>query len=144
RERGVVLIGAEAVEDFLRSATSARLRPDEAWSEATMSRTTSGLLKAAVEFRLLRGRATKEFAAYRLPERSFIYLLYAMMENEKSTKNMIHSRDWRLFFLGPQQVEEELLRLHQFGKLRFERAGSFLELTLPCRDTSAYVRSLAK
>jgi hypothetical protein len=29
------------------------------------------------------------------------------------------------------EVEEELLRLHQYGKLHFERAGSFLELTLP-------------
>ena len=51
--------------------------------------------------------------------------------------------DWRLFLMRPSEVEEELLRLHQFGKLRFERAGSLLELTLPFSTAADYARSRA-
>jgi hypothetical protein len=71
-----------------------------------------------------------------------MYLLYALMERENNTRKVIEAEDWRLFLMEPNEVEEELLRLHQYGKLRFERAGSFLELTLPCESTDEYVRSV--
>ena len=80
---------------------------------------------------------------FRLPEQSFLYLLYALMEREQNTRNVIHAPDWRLFLMYPEQVEEELLRLHQYGKLRFERAGTFLELTLPFEHTEDFIRSRA-
>ena len=102
----------------------------------------TSLLRTTVEFHLMRGRASKEFTSYRLPERSLFYMLYALMERENNTRKVIEADDWRLFLMTSGELEEELLRLHQFGKLRFERAGSFLELTLPCENTEEYVRSL--
>lgn len=141
REEGIVIINAEAVCDFLRVLTKKHLKAS--WTENTYRRVARGLLKTAVEFHLMRGRVSKEFEVYRLPEPSFVYLLHAIMEREQNTGNVIKSRDWRLFMMRPNDVEEELLRLHQFGKLRFERAGSFLELTLPCNNTADYVRSVA-
>ena len=65
------------------------------------------------------------------------------MERENNTRRVIDAPDWRLFLMYPQEVEEELLRLHQYGQLRFERAGTFLELTLPCEDTEDFIRSRA-
>jgi hypothetical protein len=142
-ERGIVVMTAETVIDYLRPLVKKTLGRADAWTEITFRRVASGLLRTATTFHLLRGRTTKEFAAYRLPERSFIYLLHSLLEREQNTKKMVEALDWRLYLITPTQVEEELLRLHQYGKLRFERAGSFLELTLPCENRSDFIRSAA-
>lgn len=138
---GIVVIKVDAVVEYLRLLIKERLGSKSDWRENTFRRVASGLLKTAVEFHLMCGRVQKEFSAYRLPDRSFVYLLHALMEREQSTRRVIEAADWRLFLMRPAEVEEELLRLHQYGKLRFERAGSFLELTLPCENTEDFVRS---
>ncbi len=73
-----------------------------------------------------------------------MYLLHTLMEREGNSRRVIEAADWRLFHMTASEVEEELLRLHQYGKLRFERAGSFLELTLPHENTNAFLRSRAQ
>jgi hypothetical protein len=143
REEEIVAITTQSVHEFLSALTTKRLGAADAWTESTISRAASKLLKTAVEFRLLEGRKVKSFAAYRLPESSFMYLLHALMDREKSTRRVVDARDWQVFLMRPQDVEEELLRLHQFGKLRFERAGTFLELTLPCKHAEEFIRSRA-
>lgn len=142
-EQGIVVITSETVIDHLKTLVRRRLETTHAWKDNTYQRVASGLLKTAAEFQLMRGRVHREFAAYRLPEKSFMYLLYALMEREQNTRKMIEATDWRLFLMKPQEVEEELLRLHQYGKLHFERAGSLQELTLPCNDPGAFARSAA-
>lgn len=140
RENGMVVITIDAATDYITGVAKESGLLEE-WNKSTRRRTATSLLRTAVEFHLMRGRTNKEFASYRLPDRSLMYLLYALMERENSTKKLIEAEDWRLFLMSPAQVEEELLRLHQYGKLKFERAGSFLELTLPCANTQSYVRS---
>ena len=44
---------------------------------------------------------------------------------------------------GVADVERELFRLHQFRKLRYEVAGSLVELTLPCSSAAAFVEEMA-
>ncbi len=143
REEGVVAITAHSVREFLSGLIKERLGSATAWTESTLSRAASKLLRTAVEFRLLEGRKIKTFAAYRIPESSFLYCLHTLMERDKSTRRVVDSPDWRIFLMQSQDVEEELLRLHQYGKLRFERAGTFLELTLPCEHTEEFIRSRA-
>lgn len=140
-EAGIVVITAEPVVEYLHTLIKSRLGSTAAWKENTYRRVANGLLKIAVEYNLMRGRVNKEFEAYRLPEKSLIYLLHVLMEREQNTRKVVEAADWRMFMMKPGEVEEELLRLHQYGKLRFERAGSFLELTLPCENTTEYVRS---
>jgi len=141
RKNGIVVITVEAATKFVTDVARKASLIDE-WNVDTRRRTATGLLRTSVEFHLMRGRVNKEFESYRLPERSMMYLLYALMERENNTRKVIEAEDWRLFLMEPNEVEEELLRLHQYGKLRFERAGSFLELTLPCESTDEYVRSV--
>ena len=143
RAQDVVAITAQSVREFLAALITERLGTADAWTETTISRAASKLLKTAVEFRLLEGRKVKSFTAYRLPEVSFMYLLHALMEREKSSRRVVDAQDWQIFLMSPQDVEEELLRLHQYGKLRFERAGTFLELTLPCKHAEEFIRSRA-
>ena len=142
REQGIVVLTVDSVVEYLHTLVKGRLGSVDSWKDNTYRRVASGLLKTATEFNLLRGHTNKEFEAYRLPERSMMYLIHALMEREDSTRKVIEAEDWRLFLMKPNEVEEELLRLHQYGKLRFERAGSFLELTLPCETTDEYVRSV--
>lgn len=142
-EQGIVVISAEAVVEYLQTLVKQRLHKIDAWKENTYRRVANGLLKTAVEFHLMRGRVNREFAAYRLPEKSFMYLLHAIMQREQNTRKTVEAVDWRIFLLKPSDVEEELLRLHQYGKLHFERAGSFLELTLPTDNLPEFTRSTA-
>ena len=55
---------------------------------------------------------------------------------------MMERPEWRLFLLTPQQVEREVLELHQFRKLEYHMAGSLAQLDLPAPTAAAYAESL--
>jgi hypothetical protein len=114
-----------------------------AWTKTTTSRVASGLLAIAADFGLLSGTAIKRFASYHLPEASFIYLLYALAESEATARGVLDSPEWRLFLMSPDDVEREVLRLHQFHRLRYEAAGSLERLDLPSGSLAHYVQELA-
>jgi hypothetical protein len=131
REHGIVSVTNDTIIDRLQTTILHRLGSANAWTPATCNRVANGLLRTATEFSLMRGRVHREFTTYRLPEKSFLYLLHALMKREQNTRKVIYASDWRIFLLRPADVEDELLQLHQYGKLQFQRAGSLLELTLP-------------
>lgn len=112
------------------------------WSETTLNRVAAALLKISVDFGLLRGSAVKEFAGYHLPERSFLYIVYALREHTQSPRKVLASEDWRMFLMSPSDVERELLRLHQFRKVDYQIAGSIVQLTLPCANACEYAERM--
>jgi hypothetical protein len=112
------------------------------WSAATTHRVAAGLLKIAADFGLLRGGPKKEFASFHLPDRSFLYLLHAMMDDLGSPGKVIESPDWRLFLMRPSDIEHELLRMHQFRKLDYQVAGSIVQLSLPCASAEGYAERM--
>jgi hypothetical protein len=112
------------------------------WSKTTVSRVATGLLKIAVDFGLLRGSVIREFVSYHLPERSFLYLLYAIREEMRSPRKIIESKDWGMFLMNPADVERELLLLHQYRKLDYQVAGSIVELTLPYASACEYAKRM--
>lgn len=113
------------------------------WSEATTSRVASGLLRIAADFGFLTGGVVKEFASYHLPEKSFLYLLHAMADSQRNARKIVDAKDWHMYLVDSSDVERELLRLHQFRRLRYEVAGSLAQLKLPCGSSSAYARELS-
>jgi hypothetical protein len=137
-ESGVFRIRPEDVEAYLGGIGNRGATVEHAWSEETTKRVAAGLLKIAVDFGLLRGSIAKEFASYHLPERSFLYLLHAMRDEQVSPGKVLASPDWRLFLMRSADVEQELLRLHQFRKLDYQIAGSLVQLSLPCTSTREY------
>jgi hypothetical protein len=116
---------------------------EHTWSTNTVNRVAAALLKIAVDFGLLRGSAVKEFTSYHLPERSFLYLLYAIREEIRSPRKVLESEDWRMFLMTPADVERELLLLHQYRKLSYQVAGSIVELTLPYASACEYAERMA-
>lgn len=112
------------------------------WSDSTLKRVGSGLLRIATDFGLLRGSQTREFVSYHLPEESFLYLLHAMMDREANARRVIDADDWRLFLMGAEDVERELLRLHQFRRIEYQVAGSLAQIKLPAASAADFAREL--
>jgi hypothetical protein len=114
----------------------------EPWKESTLKRVSSELLRIAVDFGLMRGSTTREFASYHLPDESFIYLLHAMTERQPNAREVVRSTDWRMFLMDADDVERELFRLHQFRRVHYEVAGSLAQLKLPYDSAADYAREM--
>ena len=137
-EAGTLHVGTPDVESYLAQISARGAVTEHPWSPQTTRRVAGGLLKIAADFGLLRGSASKEFASFHLPERSFLYLLHAMRDAQANPGKVVSSPAWRLFLMRASDVEQELLRLHQFKKLGYQVAGSLVELSLPCASTGEY------
>jgi hypothetical protein len=141
-QAGTLRIRSKDVEAYLGGIGERGAVVEHAWSRETTSRVAAGLLKIAVDFGLLRGSIAKECVSYHLPERSFLYLLHAIREDQASPGKVLGSPDWRLFLMHPADVERELLRLHQFRKLDYQVAGSLVQLSLPCTSAREYAERM--
>jgi hypothetical protein len=139
---GTFRLGPEELHDYLRDIAKRGGTTEHSWSLMTLNRVAAGLLKMAADFGLLRGSVVKEFASYHLPERSFLYLLYAMRDEIHSPRKVLESKDWRMFLMTPADVERELLLLHQYRKLDYHVAGSIVELALPYASASEYAERM--
>jgi Putative inner membrane protein (DUF1819) len=140
-DEGALRVRPEELEDYLRKIGDRGGATEHAWSLATLERVAGALLNLAVDFGLLRGGATKEFASYHLPDYSFLYLLHAMRETTATARRLIESPDWRMYLMRPHDVEVELLRLHQYRQLEYHVAGSIVELALPSAGLNEWVES---
>lgn len=139
---GRARLRADDLLPYLGALSSTRAAVGSTWSVNTSKRVAAALLKIATDFGLLRGSVAREVAAYHLPEPSFMYLLHAMVDEHRSAAKVIESTDWRMFLMSRVDVATELLRLHQFRKLHFERAGSLVQLELPCTSSTEYAKRL--
>jgi Putative inner membrane protein (DUF1819) len=112
------------------------------WSTTTLERVATGLLRIAADFDLLQGKAVKQFTSFHLPEKSFLYLLHAIAGVEQNPRKVVNSVEWRMYLMQPDDVERELLRLHQYREIEYEAAGSLARLKLPCSSPAEYARRL--
>lgn len=139
---GALRVRAEELYPYLQTLHKKKLI-ENAWSESTLKRVASGLLRMTTDFGLMKGTIYREFDSYHLPEESFLYLLHAMTDRQPNAREVIHSPDWRMYLLDTDDVEREIFRLHQYRKLHYEAAGSISQLTLPCESAAAYAKELA-
>lgn len=141
-EAGAYQLRTEDAIKYLRSIGGRGAITEHAWTERTTRSVAAGLLKIAVDFGLLRGTLAREFLPYHLSEKSFLYLLHAMRDEKLSPGKLISSPGWRLFLMSPSDVEQELLRLHQFRKIEYHVAGSLIQLSLPCANACEYAERM--
>lgn len=140
---GVYRVRPEELDEYLRDLPQRGGITEHAWSIATQRRVAAGLIRAAVDFDLLKGAVNREFAGYHLPDSSFLYLLHALRDTGLTGQRVISSQEWRLFLASPDEVEREILRLHQFRRLRYEVAGSIVELELPRATALEFAEDMA-
>jgi hypothetical protein len=141
-DSGTFRVRSKDLEAYLHGIRKRGGRIEHPWSETTLKRVAEGLPKIAADFGLLRGKSVKEFASYSLPERSFLYLLHAMRDENVSPGKIVAAPDWRMFLMRPPDVEHELFRLHQFRKLEYHVAGSLVQLSLPCATSREYAERM--
>ena len=141
-ETGVYRMHTDELQGYLHSLTQRGGRVEHSWSDNTTARVAAALFKIAVDFELLRGSVVREFNSYHLPEQSFLYILHALIETHHNPRKVIDSPEWRMFLLAPGDVEQELIRLHQYRKVRYEAAGSIVDLGLPCASSHAYAERM--
>jgi len=142
-EAGTYLLRTADLVPFVEKVTASRAAERKGLSQYGLDRASRDLFRMAAAFGLLKGSAVREFNSYHLPEESFLYLIYTMHEEYGNAQAVLHSQDWRLFLMSTDAVERELFRLHQLKKLRYEVAGSLVELTLPYRSAAAFVEEMA-
>ena len=65
-----------------------------------------------------------------------------MAATEHNARRVIDSPDWRMYLMDSADVEREILRLHQFHRLRYEAAGTLATLDLPADSPAAYAEEL--
>lgn len=112
------------------------------WTDATRKRVAAGLLGIAVDFGLLEGSIRRRFLPFHLPDESLLYLLHAMSVAQPNARRVLDRPDWRMFRLRPEDLERELLRLHQHHRLHYDVAGSLVQLRLPAADLNAFVAEM--
>ncbi|MDA7510610.1 DUF1819 family protein [Verrucomicrobia bacterium] len=140
-QEGVSVITTEEVMPFV----SAQHR--EGFIETELSdygtrRTARDLLRMAAAFRLVEGQPRRQFSHPLIPEDAILYAVYSLMDQVPSVNRMIASERWRLFLMCSEDVERELMNLHQFHRLRYEAAGTVRELDLPFANLTEFVQSL--
>ncbi len=96
----------------------------------------------AVDFGLLRGSVVKEFASYHLPERSFLYLLYAIREEMRSPRKVLESEDWRMFLMLPSMSSGSSFGSTNIASWTIRSPGSIVQLTLPCANACEYAERM--
>lgn len=141
-DAGAYRVKPESIHGYLTTIGKRGGQTEHAWSESTLKRVSAGLLKMAADFGLLKGSVFKEFSSYHVPEESFLYLLHAMREMHLSPRKVVDSVDWRMYLMRRSDVEQELLRLHQFKKVDYQVAGSLMQLSLPCETKVAFAERM--
>ncbi len=139
---GVIQIRTEDLVPFVVEQTAGRLLRGASLSAYSQLRTSRDLLLMATDFGLLRGKTVREFTGYHLPDECFLYVLHALADQGSSPQRMIEAPEWRLFLMRPSDVENELLRLHQFRRVEYQAAGSLIQLQLPYPSLQQYTESL--
>lgn len=100
------------------------------------------LLRATCEFGFLQGHTRREALHPVIPEDAILYAIYSLWDQRESVGRLLTAERWAMFLMTPPHVEQELLNLHQFRRVRYERAGSVAELHLPHPSLAAFVESL--
>ncbi|MDQ5908539.1 MAG: hypothetical protein QG599_630 [Pseudomonadota bacterium] len=141
-QRGTDRLAAEDVAPWVRQQVAAIKGADAALSEYGVIRAARDLLRTAVDYGVLSQTVRKTFCPYHLPDAALLYLLHALAETMPNARRLLESPDWRLYRLEANEVERELLRLHQHRQLHYDAAGSLAQLTLPYASAADYARNL--
>lgn len=143
-DEGILRVQPANLVDYLTEVSQRGKSGERSWAQSTVEHVAQGLLKIPADFGLMQGKLRKEFLPYHLPEESFFFILHAIHERVQNANRIIESPDWRIFLMRPDDVERELVRLHQFRKLEYHSAGTFKQLSLPYETALEYAERIAQ
>ena len=139
---GAYFLRTEEALPFVRKITDGRIASGGNLSDYGALRAARDLLRMAGDFGLLEGSSKKKFISFHIPQEAFVYVLQGLSDEGMNTSSIVSSKSWRLFLMDPEDVERELLRLHQYKILEYQVAGSMVYLKLPCGSLLEYARKI--
>lgn len=121
-------------------------KTEGAWESAeTRERVAQGLLATLRDCGILNGAARspeKHIAPPRLPLLAFCYVAFHIKRTEPSGERLLNHPHWRLFLVGPPQVERLFAEADAEGLLSYQAAGSIIRIEFPKTDFEEYVHAL--
>jgi hypothetical protein len=140
---GAYRVRPDDLHQYLSALPARGGKTEHAWAEATLDRVATGLLRIASDFGLLTSGSVKQFMSYHIPDRSLVYLLHAILAEERDNpRRMIDSHTWRMYLMRSSDLERLLLGLHQFKIVDYQAAGSLVQLGLPCETALEYAKKM--
>jgi len=112
------------------------------WSENTILRVARNSVAALRDFGVLQGAVNKRLTPIYLPTPSFALIALWLQQREYSGDRVLHSDDWKLFFLPVEGVERLFIEAHQEHLLTYYAAGSVVRIEFPAADLTEYAHVL--
>lgn len=118
--------------------------PQKPLSEYGVQRAARDLVKTAADLGMLLGSGpVKTFAPITMSDNIFLFYVHQIAELEDSYTKVPSSKYWRLAYIRPDDVHRTLLRLHQYRKLDYQVAGTFVQLALPQKSAVSFAEGIA-
>lgn len=114
------------------------------WGEETVERVARNAMTALRDFGILSGKSTKSITSIYLPVEAFAFLAFELQRHPTSGDQILHSQDWKLFFLPVEGVERFFLEAHQERLLAFYAAGSVIRLEFSVQTLVEYAHVLVE
>lgn len=114
------------------------------WSPTVKLKVARGLLAALRDFRILEGQQIKRIASVYLPLESFAYLAFVIHMSGPSGERLVNHRDWRLFLLHQNTVEQLFLEAHRQHLLSYHAAGGIVRVEFPADSLEGMVDVVAR
>jgi hypothetical protein len=114
------------------------------WGDKTILRVAQNSLAALRDFGVLQGAVHKGIAPIYLPNPSFALMALWLQQRERSGDRILHSDDWKLFFLPVQGVERFFIEAHQEHLLTYHAAGSVVRIEFPAASLTEYAHVLLR
>lgn len=112
------------------------------WNENTSRRVAQGLMATLRDFGVLQGTVNKQLTPVYLPTPSFALIALWLQQRERAGQCLLHSDDWRLFFLPVQGVERFFIEAGQEHLLTYNAAGSVVRIEFPAASLTEYAHVL--
>lgn len=114
------------------------------WNDKTTLRVAQNLMAALRDFGVLQGVVNKRLSPIYLPVPSFVLIAHWLQQRLRSGDRVLHSDDWRLFFLPVEGVERFLIEAHQEHLLTYDAAGSVVRIEFPASTLTEYAHVLVE
>lgn len=108
------------------------------WNDESIERVTQGIMATLRDFGVLEGKVNKHISTIYLPLEAFSLIAFWLMQKTGSGKLVLHSEEWKLFFLDVASVERYFFEAHQEGLLSYHAAGSVVRLEFSASNLEEY------
>lgn len=112
------------------------------WNDRTIQRVAQGLLSTLRDFGVLEGAVKKRLTPIYLPAPAFALVACWLQQRERSGHLVLHSDEWKLFFLPVEGVERFFVEAHQQHLLNYDAAGSVVRIEFPVQTLTEYANVL--